>query len=53
MTLVYIIAMILAAYLIGLGIGVVKNDSGKHEVLDFMIGYSIVIICSIIYLMIK
>ena len=53
MTLVYVIAMIMVAYLIGLGIGIVKKHSEKYEVIDFLIGYSIVVICSLIYLIIN
>ena len=53
MTLVYVITMVMVAYLIGLGIGIVKKHSEKYEVIDFLIGYSIVVICSLIYLIIN
>ena len=53
MTLVYVIAMVMVAYLIGLGIGIVKKHSEKYEVIDFLIGYSIVVIGSLIYLIIN
>jgi hypothetical protein len=53
MTLVYVVAIVMVAYLIGLGIGIVKKNNEKYEVIDFLIGYSIVIIFSLIYLIIN
>jgi hypothetical protein len=53
MTIVYVISIIMVAYLIGIGIGLMKKHSEKYEVVDFLIGYSIVIICSLIYLLIN
>jgi CDP-diglyceride synthetase len=53
MIVVYVIGTFMAAYIIGKSIGMVKKHSEKYEVVDFLIGYSIVIICSLIYLLIN
>jgi hypothetical protein len=50
MTWVYVILMLTSAYLIGLGIGIVKKHSEKYFIMDFLIGCSIVIIINLIFI---
>ena len=50
MTWVYVAAMMILGYLIGLLIGSVKQNSEKYFIEDFLIGFGIVNITFIIYL---
>ena len=50
MTWVYLFGAIMLGHLIGLGIGSIKQDGRKHELECFLLGYGIVNILIIIYL---
>ena len=50
MTWVYLFGAIMLGHLIGLGIGSIKQDGRKHELECFLLGYGIVNIAIIIYL---
>ena len=50
MTWVYVIAFMGLAYLIALGIGIVKKHSEKYFIIDFLIASSILILINLIYL---